>query len=139
MKYSSQTDKLYKISDSVGLLNEIIKNYSFIKTTPLDIARFQLECLGFISVVLPRLDEKYYLLTNREKNWFTLYQLKTGDTLKIKSRSNIIESNPVEIGDLINVIEIKQEPRYYKNEKDKWCKDFDHPESILKRYSVVKR
>ena len=139
MKYASQTDKLYKIFDPMGFLIQLIKNTDFIKTTTLDIARFQLQCLGFISAVLPRLDENYYLVCNQEKNWFTLYQLKTGDTLKIKSRSNIISNNPVKEGELIKIIEIKPEPRFYKDEAGEWARDYDHMENILKRYQVIRK
>lgn len=139
MKYASQTDKLYKIFDSVGLLNHLVQNTDFMKTTTLDIARFQLQCLGFISAVLPGSDEKYYMVCNQEKNWFTLYQLKTGNTLKIKSRSNIIANNPVKVGDCIKVLEIKPEPRFYKDDNDEWARDFDHMEDILKRYQVLKK
>ena len=138
LMFSTQTEKLYKINNSVGLLNEIIKNTDFAKTTPLDIARYQRECLGYVSVILPRTDKDYYLVMSQEKNWFTLYQFKTGDTLKIKSRSNTIESNPVKAGDLIKVLEIKKEPRYYKDSNGDWQRDFDHMEDILKRYVVVR-
>ena len=138
LMFSTQTEKLYKINNSVGLLNEIIKNTDFAKTTPLDIARYQRECLGYVSIILSRTDKDYYLVMSQEKNWFTLYQFKTGDTLKIKSRSNTIESNPVKAGDLIKVLEIKKEPRYYKDSNGNWQKDFDHMEDILKRYVVVR-
>ena len=138
LKYTSSTEKLYKITDSVGLLNEIVNNTDFPKTTPLDIARYQLECLGYVSIVLPKTNENFYIIINREKNWLTIYQFHTGSTIKIKSRSNTLDQNPVEVGDVVKVIEIKQEPRYYKDDAGKWQKDYDHMEDILKRYQVIK-
>ena len=136
VKYSVETDKMYKIQDSTGMLKEMISNVDYPTTTAFDRMGYQLECLGYVDIVCPKASTSFYYVLDVNKNWLTLYQLRSGETIKIKTRNSIIENNPVEVGNIIKVLEIKKEPRNYL-ENGKWKKDYDTLEDILKRYQVV--
>ena len=135
--HSIATEKMYKITDSVGLLNDLLLVTHAPKTTVRDRINYQIEFLGYTDIVVPKTDEKNYYITELSGNWLTLYQLKTGITVKIKTRANVLENNPVKVGDIIKVIEIKKEPRYYKDQNGKWQRDYDDLEDILRRYVVL--
>ena len=137
--HSIATEKMYKITDSVGLLNDLLLITHTPKTTVCDRIGYQIEFLGYTDIIIPKTDEKNYYVTEINGSWLTLYQLKTGITTKIKSRANVLENNPVQVGDVIKVIEIKEEPRYYKDQNGKWQRDYDNLENILRRYVVLKK
>ena len=138
-KHSIETEKMYKITDSQGLLNNLVSGLELKKTSVIDRIKYQLEFLGYTDIIVPKTDKNNYYVTNLNGNWLTLYQLKTGITVKIKTRAKVLESNPVEIGDAIKVIEIKKEPRYYKDQNGNWQRDYENLEDILKRFQVLKK
>lgn len=138
MKYSTETKKLYKITDSSGLINDIKKSIK-VKTSICDRIKYQLEFLGYTDIIVPKTDEKNYYVIDINSNWLTLYQLKTGTTIKIKTRANVLSNNPVQKDDVIKVFEVKREPRYYKDANGKWAQDHDNLEDILRRYQVLKK
>ena len=109
------------------------------KTSVIDRIKYQLEFLGYTDIIVPKTDKNNYYVTNLNGNWLTLYQLKTGITVKIKTRAKVLESNPVEIGDAIKIVEIKKEPRYYKDQNGNWQRDYENLEDILKRFQVLKK
>lgn len=137
--HSIATEKMYKITDPVGLLNDLLLVTHAPKTTVRDRINYQIEFLGYTDIVIPKTDERNYCVTELNDKWLTLYQLKTGITMKIKTRANVLKNNPVEVGDIIKVIEIKQEGRYHMVSKDKWVQDPNDLENILRRYIVLKK
>ena len=138
-KHSIETEKMYKITDSQGLLNNLVSRLEIKKTSVIDRIKYQLEFLGYTDIIVPKTDKNNYYVTNLNGNWLTLYQLKTGITVKIKTRAKVLESNPVEIGDAIKIVEIKKEPRYYKDQNGNWQRDYENLEDILKRFQVLKK
>lgn len=136
-RYSNETEKMYKVFDSIGLLNELVQATEYDRTTPFDKIQYQLECLGYTDIICPKTNAAYYCVLERNNNWLTLYQLKTGETIKVKSRSNVLESNPVEPGNIIKVLEVKEEPSYHKDNDGKWQRDYNNMEEILRRYQVI--
>lgn len=135
--HAIETEKMYKIFDPVGLLKDMIKNVNFPKTPKIDKINYQMDCLGYTDITIPKLDDNYYYVMEVNNNWLTLYQLKTGDTIKIKSRSNILAANPLAPKDVIKTIEITREPKYYKDNNGKWQKDFNNLEDILRQYKKL--
>ena len=136
-RYSNETEKMYKVFDSIGLLNELVQATEYDRTTLFDKIQYQLECLGYTDIICPKTNTAYYCVLERNNNWLTLYQLKTGETIKMKSRSNVLESNPVESGNIIKVLEVKEEPSYHKDNDGKWQRDYNNMEEILRRYQVI--
>lgn len=132
-----QTDKQFKDFEPIELLEAVAKQYLYPKTAITDCIRYQNECLGYINLVYPKLSEDYYYIKMLKDNWLTLYQLATGDTLKIKVRKNTLNSNPVEENQVIKVLEITQEKKWGKDENGNWIRKEEY-EDILSKYSVLK-
>ena len=136
-KHSTETDKMYKVSDSVGLLKELVKQTESITTSAFECMKYQMECLGYIDIIYPKTSDTYYFVLNIDGNWLTLYQLKTGETIKMKSRKNVLDNNPVKESNVIKIVEVVSEPKYYRDADGKWQRDFTNMEDILRRYQVI--
>lgn len=134
-----ETPKQYKIIDSATMINMVVNRLNIPKTSVCDKIRYQIEFLGYADIIVPKTDEKNYYVMDINGNWLTLYQLKTGATIKIKTRANVLSNNPVQKDDVIKVLEVKREPRYYKDANGKWAQDYDNLEDILRRYQVLKK
>ena len=67
----------------------------------------------------------------------TLYQLHTGNTIKIKSRKKYLEESNVGVGKIIKILEIKDEPKWRKDMMGEWYRSAE-TEPILTRLLVLK-
>lgn len=135
-KYAKETEKQYREIKSKELFEALCTQYDYPKTTTLDKIKYQQEYLGYISITKPSLDEKYYYVSNIDKNWVTLYQIKTGDTLKIKFRKNDWSKNPFYYRQIIKVLDIAAEKRFAKDPDGNWIR-IDEYEDILKKWQVL--
>ena len=147
-KYCKETDKQYRIQDINGLMAEILQNIVYPKTTIIDKIKYEQEYLGYIQTTV-NIDKKYYYITDINEAWLTLYQLNTGETLKIKCRKKTQNQNPIVTGNIIKVLKIEPEPKFKllkdengkeildKNGKKQWYRDQDDLEDILQKYSLV--
>lgn len=148
-KHCSETEKQYKILDCVILLKEVLEVVKYPKTTLLDILEYEREHLGYIQTTID-IGKQYYYISDIKEAMLTLYQLKTGDTLKIKCRKKTQKQDPIEPGMIIKVEKIEPEPKYKlikdasgkeildKNGKKQWYRDENDLEEILQKYLVVK-
>lgn len=148
-KHCSETAKQYKILDCVILLKEVLEVVEYPKTTLLDKLGYEQECLGYIQTTID-IGKQYYYISDIKEAMLTLYQLKTGDTLKIKCRKKTQKQDPIESGMIIKVEKIEPEPKYKlikdengkeildKNGKKQWYRDENDLEEILQKYLVVK-
>ena len=76
-------------------------------------------------------------MTYIHSNWLILYQLHTGNTIKMKSRKKYLQDTDIEIGKIIKIIEIKDEQKWRKDSMGEWCRS-DETEPILTRFLVLK-
>ena len=137
------TKKIAKDFDSIELLNDIIDHTEFPKTTILDCLHYEIELLGYGSSTMPNIKDHYYYVTDLSgynKNIVSLYDIKDGHTEKIKYRSK--HCDPLQIGDLIKIIEIINDRRWKKEKdpetgEDKWVR-LEERENVLTKYSFVK-
>ena len=134
----TQTEKMFKDFDSLQLIKDIIECTESIKCKINERLSWENELLGYIQTVLPDTKPYYYYVTTLDRGWISLYQLCSGTTTKIKIRSNTIKNNPVEVGDIINLLEIKQEQKWCKNPDGSWGR-LDELEDVLSKYSVLKK
>lgn len=132
-----QTEKMFKGFDSVNLIKKIYYNSEDIKTSLSQQLVWENELLGYVQTVIPKINSTYYFIVEINNNWLTLYQLATGDTLKIKVRKNTLNSNPVSENQVIKVLEITQEKKWGKDENGNWIRKEEY-EDILSKYSVLK-
>lgn len=135
-KYAENiTPKQYRYSDTIPLIEELCRIIEYPKTRVTDILEWQREHLGYIQYTKSDLDEAYYYVTDIDKNWLTLYQLKTGNTLKIKSRKKYIMD--LTANRIIKVLDIIQENKWVKNPDGSWGRS-EELEDILKNYKILK-
>ena len=147
-KHCKETEKQYKILDCNTLLKEVLKVVEYPPTTLLDKLSYEQEYLGYIQTTV-NVDKKYYYITDIKEAMLTLYQLNTGETLKIKCRKKTQNQNPIVAGTIIKVLKIEPEPKFKlikdengkeildKNGKKQWYRDENDMEDILQKYSVV--
>lgn len=90
LRYGTVTEKMYKITDNDGLLNELC-DFIEDKEIPItDRISAEKEYLGYISYINPKAPESLCYVSemkiykNKRKPYVTLYQLKTGKTIKSK-------------------------------------------------------
>ena len=148
-QYCTETEKQYKILDCVILLKEVLKVVEYPKTTLLDKLSYEQEHLGYIQTTID-IGEKYYYISDIKEAMLTLYQLKTGETIKIKCRKKTQNQNPIVAGNIIKVEKIGLEPKFKlikdengkeildKNGKKQWYRDENDLEEILQKYLLVK-
>ena len=148
-KHCTETEKQYKILDCVILLKEVLEVVEYPKTTLLDKLSYEQEYLGYIQTTID-IGEKYYYISDIKEATLTLYQLKTGETIKIKCRKKTQNQNPIVVGNIIKVEKIGLEPRFKlikdengkeildKNGKKQWYRDENDLEEILQKYLLVK-
>ena len=151
-KYCKETVKQWRDFESLPLLDEIISYYnsSTPKVKMSDRLCWELEYLGYINTIAPKVDKKYHYVQDLNNNRVTLYCIKTGELFTIKIRKKTLDSNPFVKGNILKVKEISQEKKWklLKDEngqeildaqgKKQWER-IDELESILKEYSVLKR
>ena len=137
-KYADkETDKQYRFSDTLPMLIELCQTIDYPKTTIKNRIQSELNHLGYIQMTLDNVSEEYYYVIEINGNWLSLYQLHTGNLVKIKSRKKYLQETDIEVGKIIKILEIKDEPKWHKDSMGEWFKS-DETEPILTRFLVLK-
>lgn len=131
------SDKMYKFSDTLPMLIELCSTVDYPKTTIKNRIQSELEHLGYIQTTLENISDEYYYVNEINGNWLTLYQLHTGNTIKIKSRKKYLQDTDIDVNKIIKIIEIKDEQKWCKDAMGEWYRS-DETEPILTRFLVLK-
>lgn len=143
-KYSGkETAKQYSQIDNVGLLNELIGRLPNEAMSIQEYVKFEMEYLGYAMFANPDIADCYYIVTDFKQHkdasrpYFTLYNLKTGESIKTKIRQGkIYKESPF---GMYSVLDIRGFT--YKNKtklvNGEWCK-VDELEAIVESYEVIK-
>lgn len=137
-KYSTETEKQYRVTDMDALLAEVIET---IPNTEMPIQvrlNAEREYLGYCSLVIPNnknlavvIDEDY-----KYSPKITLYYLNDISTKTVKITKKAYAKNPFTIGDILSVrTEIK--PGWKKDEQGQWQEDYSRKEEWLSWYAIV--
>lgn len=144
-KYSAkETKSQYRELDNKGLIKELcskIENKSLSITEQI---KFEMEYLGYAIYTNPNIADYYYIVTefsqysDASRPYFTLYNLKTGESIKTKIRQGkVYKESPF---GLYSVLDIKEFA--YKNKTKlvdgEWQK-VDELEVIVETYEVIKK
>ena len=143
-KYAAkETKSQYRELDNNGLIKELC---SKVENKPLSITeqiKFEIEYLGYAVYTNKDIADYYYVVTEFEqykdasRPYFTLYNLKTGESIKTKIRQGkIYKQNPF---GLFSVLDIR---RFTSKNKTKmvngeWCQS-EELEAIVETYEVIK-
>lgn len=136
------TNKMLIIEDTIPLIRNLIAKCEKPKTTTYDKIKNELECLGYLKIVLPNLSEDIYVasvIKGKKSKLVTLYQLKTGSSTMAKFRKKLFDKNPFEEGQILRIKEWSNDFRWKKiiNEKGKeeW-KQLEDKELLVTKYSI---
>ena len=144
-KYSEkETAKQYSQINNIGLLNELIDRLSNESMSIQDYIKFEKDHLQYVTYTNSDIADYYYIVTEFEqykdasRPYFTLYNLKTGETIKTKIRqSKIYKEQPFGMYSVLDVRGFT-----YKNKskliEGEWQK-VDELEAILETYEVLKK
>ena len=143
-KYAAkETKSQYREIDNEGLIKELC---SKIENKPLSITeqiKFETEYLGYAVYTNPIIADYYYIVTefsqysDASRPYFTLYNLKTGESIKTKIRQGkLYKENPF---GLYSVLDVRGFT--YKNKTKlvdgEWQK-MDELEAVVETYEVIK-
>ena len=125
--------------DMRGLLSEVFANMKFTNCCIKDKLKYQKEHLGYINMKL-RVPDSYYYITlidgKFSNKMLSLYQLKTGNTIQMKVKGKTLEEYPLSEGDIINVLESKEERKWGRKNGEFYMKD--EYETVLIKYNYVR-
>jgi len=132
-----ETEKQFRSFNDLELIRAIINGTEKENTSIIQQTKYELELLGYIKTIVPKLDEDFYIvqeLQGYNKNIAVLYRLQDGDIWRVKVRAKLCE--PLEVGFMIKVINVNLEPKWRKDTDGKWIQ-LDEKELILKKYSHI--
>ena len=144
-KYAGkETKSQYRDLDNDGLINELCNKLENKSLSISEQIKFEMEYLGYAIYTNPKMADYYYIVTefsqynDASRPYFTLYNLKTGESIKSKIRqSKTYKEQPF---GLYSVLDIKG--FVYKNKtklvNGEWQKT-EELEPILETYEVVKK
>lgn len=147
INYSNETEKTYKNFDYEKALKEIWNDLEDEDLTLIEKLDSELENLGYIKMKLPELQPEYCYVQGYECKFknpkLTLYRLCNGDIQEVKIKRVVYDNAPINKGDLIKIIDMKDEGRWFTDGNDEngnpiWKQDKSNKENILKKYSFVK-
>lgn len=143
-KYSEkETSKQYNQIDNVGLLNELISRLPNESMSIQEYVKFEKEYLQYITYTNPDIADHYYIVTefsqysDASRPYFTLYNLKTGESIKTKiKQGKIYKEQPFGLYSVlsINGFTYKNKTKLVNGE---WQK-VDELEAVLEEYEVIK-
>lgn len=138
-----ETDKTLYFDDTKELMRYLIKEYPGPKTSKYDRLNYEVEFLGYIQTVLPKMSKDYYYVTamkGKDSRMVTIYQLKTGKSLTYKVRKKLFDTNPFEVGQILHITEFTNDFKWRKtvDEKGKthWEQSSER-EMLITKYAVL--
>jgi DNA polymerase III alpha subunit len=141
-KYSTQTDKQYRNFDYDSALQEV---WNDLEDTDIGLKKklqYEFNNLGYIRTVLPEMSPQYAFVQGYECKFknpkLTLFRLFSGETEVVKVRRKQYDENPIEVGDIIKIIESINEGCWSKDKDGEWQQSKMEREIILKKWGFVK-
>lgn len=142
---SKKTEKTYGGFDSAQVLMDTINYYKdhgmMPKTSLMDRITYQQEHYGYIQIVVPKVRAGVAFVQSVEgerKRTVTLYRLKTGETEIVRVREKQFDSNPFEVGQIIETLECSEEKRWKRNAETGEFYQIDDLETILRKWNIVR-
>lgn len=135
------TDKIYKDFNPSEIIQHLYNTCDYPETSISDKARYELECLGYIQLTIPTIDEAYAYVVDIDGKYknkiVSLYRIQNGRTDVVKVKGAVLENSPLCVGDMIKTIECEVSKKWGKTPEGEWYRK-DETETILNKYSYVK-
>ena len=143
-KYAGkETKSQYRELDNEGLIKELCSKLENKSLSIIEQIKFEIEYLGYAVYTNENMADYYYIVTeyshysDATRPYFTLYNLKTGESIKTKiKQGKIYRGNPF---GLYSVLKVNSFAEQFKKKKvgDEWISS-DETELILEEYEVIK-
>lgn len=137
---ASFTEKQVRDFDEYKLMELILNKIKIDKTNLIDKIKYQQELLGYIDIIVPKLDNKFAIvlsIAGKYKNkMVTLYRLNSGIQETVKVKGKTLESFKLSEGDLIQTLEAREEKKWFKDTDGNWGRK-DEYETILYRWKHI--
>lgn len=142
IKYSQkETDKLYKEFDYDAALNEIWNDLPDEDIPVKEKLQCELDNIGYIRTAIPDLSTDYVFVQNYECKFknpkLTLYRLCDGRMTEVKVKRVKYDKAPISEGDIIKILDVSKEGKWFKDENGDWQQDNSNKEAILKKWAFV--
>ena len=142
LRYGTATEKMYKITDNDGLLNELYNSIEDKETPITDKISAEKEYLGYISYTNPKAPDSLYYVSEMKiykdkcKPYVTLYHLKTGKIIKSKVyKADEYATSPFKENSILNIwFDDKCKSRLVNG---KWVKT-NEKEKVMSHWEIVK-
>lgn len=142
LRYGTATEKMYKITDNDGLLNELCNSIEDKETPITDKISAEKEYLGYISYINPKVPDSLYYVSEMKiykdkcKPYVTLYQLKTGKIIKSKVyKADEYAISPFKENSILNIwLDDKCKSKLVNG---KWVKT-NEKEKVMSHWEIVK-
>ena len=143
-KYSEkETAKTYKDINNAGLISELSKRIENKPLSVIDQIKFEIEYLGYVVYMNPKVHESYYIVTEYKtfkesrKPYCVLRKVRTGEDIKTKVTSvKIYEKAPFGLYSCLKVNKFTEQFKK-KNVNGVW-QVTDETELVLTDYEVIK-
>lgn len=122
-KYSTQTEKQYRITDQDAFLTELCSMIPHVELPIRTRIEAQQEYLGYASIILPEKKQTGYVmkLDTKYSPKIVVYQFWDGKTVTYKCKKQSYQSNPFDVGAVIKFnSEMRNKSR--KDENGQWIK-----------------
>ncbi len=135
-KFATSTDKMYKITDSEGLIKELCNRLED-KSIPIkERLTAEAEYLGYIDYINPKATNYGYVLDidTKYSPRIKMYRLDTGETVTYKLAKKDYNNNPISNHDLLKfTFERRNKSRLFDG---KWQKCLEEFEDWIKTYVI---
>lgn len=132
-----ETPKQFSGVNSKAVIEQIMKQYSDLKTGNKEIIRRRFDTLGYLDIA----DKKYsgfcfcMEVDTQYSPKIKLYALANGSTIPVKIRKKDYNKNPIKKGDIIQVLNQAKKPKTHK-ENDEWVESSEKEWWVLE-YKVI--
>lgn len=137
-KYSTETAKMYKVTDMDAVLTEYIETIPDNKVDIKTLLDTQKEYLGYVEYINPKAINYYYVLDidTKYSPKFTMYKLDTGEIITCKMSKGDYKDSELKKGDVIKAI--CNQKNKLKKVDDKWIVCENEYEAWIKNYKIIK-
>lgn len=139
-----ETKSLYKEIDNVKLIKELTQKIPHKSMSIIESMRFEKEYLGGVIYFNPKVNDKYYVITEYKtykdvtKPYFTARHIRTGTDIKSRIKNGkVFKEKPFGLWSVLSIDEFKKVFKKRPNAEGKWV-ETDELEDILTEYEVVK-
>ena len=136
-----ETAKQYRDFDFESAIKEIWDILPSTKPKTAERIKTEFKYFGYIHTVLPKLTDEFYFVLGTETKYsktnLTLHRLCDGQTINIKIQNKLMEEyGDIVTGQIIKVLEQKEEKRWGKNADGEWIR-LEETELLIKKYALA--